>query len=86
MIAAMMVAVAALDAIRAAILAAAVDHSGHSEGATLGFAFMLLDGVGALGAVLAGIAAGFSWPHMFGLAATFSFGAAVLGFVTAFRR
>ena len=86
MIAAMTVAVAALDAIRAAILAAAVDHSGHSEGATLGLAFVLLDGVGALGAVLAGIAAGFSWPHMFGLAVAFSFGAAVLGSVTAFRR
>jgi hypothetical protein len=86
MIASMMVAVAALDAIRAAILAGAVDHTGHSEGSTLGLAFVLMDGVGALGAVLAGIAAGFSWPHMFGLAATFSLGAAVLGFVTVFRR
>jgi FSR family fosmidomycin resistance protein-like MFS transporter len=86
MIAAMMVAVAALDAIRAAILAGAVDHTGHSEGTTLGLAFVLLDGIGALGAVLAGIAAGFSWPHMFGLAAAFSLGAAALGFVTVFRR
>ncbi len=86
MIAAMMVAVAALDAIRAAILAAAVDHTGHSEGTTLGLAFALLDGIGALGAVLAGIAAGFSWPHMFGLAAAFALGAAALGFVTVFRR
>ena len=84
MIAAMMVAVAALDAIRAAVLASAVDHTGHSEGTTLGLAFALLDGIGALGAVLAGIAAGFSWPHMFGLAAAFSLGAAVLGFVTVF--
>ena len=84
MIAAMMVAVAALDAIRAAVLASAVDHTGHSEGTTLGLAFSLLDGIGALGAVLAGIAAGFSWPHMFGLAAVFSLGAAVLGFVTVF--
>lgn len=86
MIAAMMVAVAALDAIRAAILAAAVDHTDRSEGTTLGFAFVLMDGIGALGAVLAGIAAGFSWPHMFGLAAAFSLGAATLGFVTVFRR
>lgn len=84
MIAAMMVAVAALDAIRAAVLAGAVDHAGHSEGSTLGLAFVLMDGVGALGAVLAGIAAGFSWPHMFGLAAAFSLGAAALGFVTVF--
>ncbi|WP_299395941.1 MFS transporter [Pelagibius sp.] len=86
MIAAMVVAVAALDAIRAAILAGTVDHTGRNEGTTLGLAFVLLDGIGALGAVLAGIAAGFSWPHMFGLAATFSLGAAALGFVTVFGR
>ena len=84
MIAAMMLAIAALDAIRAAVLAGAVDHSGHSEGTTLGLAFSLLDGIGALGAVLAGIAAGFSWPHMFGLAAAFALAAAGLGFVTVF--
>ena len=40
----------------------------------------------ALGAVLAGIAAGFSWPYMFALAAAFSLGAAALGFLTVFRR
>ncbi len=84
MIAAMMVAVAALDAIRAAILASAVDHTDRSEGSTLGLAFVLLDGIGALGAVLAGVAAGISWPHMFGLAAAFSLTAAALGFVTVF--
>lgn len=86
MIAAMTVAVAAMDAIRAAMLAAAVDHTDHREGTTLGLAFVLMDGIGALGSVLAGIAAGFSWPHMFGLAAVFSLGAAALGFVTAFGR
>ena len=86
MLAAMVVAVAALDAIRAAILAGTVDHTGHSEGTTLGLAFVLMDGIGALGAVLAGIAAGVSWPHMFGLAAAFSLGAAALGFVTVFGR
>ena len=85
-IAALMVAVAALDAIRAAILAGAVDHSGHSEGSTLGLAFVLMDGIGALGALLAGIAAGFSWPYMFGLAAVLSLGAAAIGFATDFRR
>lgn len=86
MIAAMTIAVAALDAIRAAMLAAAVDHTDGREGTTLGLAFVLLDGIGALGAVLAGVAAGFSWPHMFGLAAAFSLGAAALGFITVFRR
>jgi FSR family fosmidomycin resistance protein-like MFS transporter len=86
MIAAMAVAVAAMDAIRAAMLAAAVDHTDHREGTTLGFAYVLMDGIGALGSVLAGLAAGLSWPHMFGLAAVFSFGAAALGFVTVFGR
>lgn len=84
MIAAMTAAVAALKAIRAAVLAGAVDHTDHSEGTTLGLAFTLLNGIGALGAVLAGIAAGFSWSHMFGLAAAFAFFAASLGFVTVF--
>lgn len=45
-----------------------------------------MGGVGALGAVLAGIAAGFAWPHMFALAAAFALGAAALGFATVFGR
>lgn len=79
MIPLMAVAVAALDAIRAAMLAAAVDHSERSEGKTLGLAFVLMDGVGAFGAVLAGMAAGISWQLMFALAAAFAVTAAVLG-------
>ncbi|MEO1189627.1 MAG: MFS transporter [Pseudomonadota bacterium] len=83
-LAAMIIAVGALDAIRAAVLASAVDFADRSEGATLGFAFMLLDGIGAFGALLAGFAAAASWSHMFGLAAFLSFGAAAFGFVTVF--
>lgn len=56
MIAAMAVAVAALDAIRAPMLAAAVDHTDHRQGTTLGLAFVLMEGVGAFGAVFAGLA------------------------------
>lgn len=78
MIAAMAVAVAALDSIRAAMLATAVDHTDSKEGTTLGLTFVLMEGVGAFGAVLAGIAAGISWPYMFGVAAAFSFGSAGL--------
>jgi len=84
MIAFMAVGFAALDSIRAAMLAAAVDHTGHSESTTLGLAFVLMDGIGASGAVLAGVAAGFSWQHMFGLAAVFSFGAAALSAMPGF--
>lgn len=78
MIGLMALAVAALDAIRATMLAAVVDHSDRREGTTLGLAFALLDGVGAFGAVLAGVAAGLSWTTMFGFAAALAFGAAVL--------
>lgn len=75
---AMAISVASLDAIRAAMLASAVDHSERSEGTTLGLAFVLMDGVGAFGALLAGIAAGVSWQLMFALAAIFALTASVL--------
>lgn len=82
MIAIMAFGVASLDAVRATMLAAAVDHSDRNESTTLGFAFTLLDGVGAFGAVLAGIVAGISWGAMFGLSAAFAGGAAVLAIGT----
>ncbi|MBK4216241.1 MFS transporter [Paracoccus caeni] len=82
----MIIAVAALDAIRSTMLATAVDHTGRSEGTTLGLAFALMDGIGALGAVLAGFAAGVSWPHMFGLAAFCAFGATMLATTLAISR
>lgn len=85
MIAMMAVGVAALDAIRAAMLATAVDHTDHRESTTLGLAFVLMDGVGAFGAVLAGIAAGISWDVMFGLAAVFACGAAILSAIATAR-
>ncbi|GAA5080891.1 MFS transporter [Roseibacterium beibuensis] len=75
---AMAIGVASLDAIRAAMLASAVDHSERSEGTILGLAFVLMDGVGALGAVLAGMAAGVSWQVMFALAAVFALTASIL--------
>jgi MFS family permease len=43
-------------AVRPVILAAAVEFSGKSESTTLGLVFAILDGVGALGALLAGFA------------------------------
>ena len=51
---ALAVAMTVLVAIRAVILAAAVDYAGNREGVSLGMAFVFMDGVGALGAVLAG--------------------------------
>ena len=86
MVTAMAVAIAAADSIRASMLAAAVDHTDKREGTTLGLAFVLLEGVSAMGAVLAGIAASISWPHMFSLAAFFSLAAAALAAVTVFKQ
>ena len=40
---------------RPVVLAAAVEFSGQSESTTLGIVFAVLDGVGALGALLAGL-------------------------------
>ena len=86
MIALMAIGIASMDAIRATMLATAVDHTDENESTTLGLAFVVMDGIGAVGAVLAGLAAGISWPHMFGLAAVFSCGAALLSLTATSRR
>lgn len=53
-LAGLLLTIGALDGVRSVVLASAVDLSGKSEATTLGIAFMVLDGVGAFGAVLAG--------------------------------
>lgn len=78
MIVAIIAAVAALDAIRSTMLAAMVELTEEDESTTLGLAYVLMDGVGALGAVLGGLAVGLSWLHMFGSTALLSLGAALL--------
>ncbi|MCE8458913.1 hypothetical protein LZ188_20740 [Rhodovulum sulfidophilum] len=78
MIPIMAIGVASLDAIRAAMLASAVDLSERSEGTTLALAFVMMDGVGAFGAVSAGMPVGVAWQIMFALAATFALTAYVL--------
>ncbi len=49
-------AISLLLAIRPAFLALAVDHAGDKAGASLGLTFVVMDGVGSIGAVLAGLA------------------------------
>lgn len=71
-------AIMSLTAIRSAHLAAAVDYSGHREATTLGLTFALLDGVGALGAWLAGLAADFELALAFLLAAALSLAAGLI--------
>ena len=78
------VAVLALTAIRAAHLAAAVDYARGREGTTLGLAFSLLDGVGALGAWLAGLAGNVELALAFLLAAGLAGTAGGLGLLSPF--
>ena len=78
-IAGMVVTASVLVGIRSSVLAMAVDISGRRESTTLGFAFSVLDGVGALGAVAAGAAGNFDLHYSFMLAA----GLAVLAALTA---
>ena len=68
----LVLSVGILVAIRSAVLALAVDFAGQREATTLGFVFVLMDGVGAFGAMLAGIVGDFQLHYAFLLAAGFS--------------
>jgi len=77
-------AMAVLVAIRSGVLAMAVDHASKHEATALGFIFVVLDGVGALGAVLAGLVGDFHLVASFALAGGFSIIAVI--FIAASRR
>ena len=66
---ALIAAVAALYGIRSSVLASAIEFGEQREATTLGLAFMLLDGVGALGAALAGVVGSLDLHYAFLLAA-----------------
>ena len=68
----LVLSVGVLVAIRSGVLAFAVDFAGQREATTLGFVFVLMDGVGAFGATLAGIVGDFQLHYAFLLAAGFS--------------
>ncbi len=68
----------ALVGIRAVLLAAMVDVSDHRATTTLGFAFAMMDGVGALGALLAGLAGQADLRYAFLFAAAVAAGAMIL--------
>ena len=76
-------AMAVLVTIRSGVLAMAVDHASKHEATALGFVFVVLDGVGALGAVLAGLVGDFSLVASFGLAGGLSLLA--VGFIATAR-
>lgn len=64
-------------AIRSCVLAAAVEITSGRESATLALAFTVLNGVGAFGALLAGLAGAAVLANAFVLAATLGFCAAL---------
>ena len=68
--------IAILTAVRPVILAAAVEHSDKSESTTLGIVFTVLDGVGMLGALCAGLAGEIELRYAFILGAILAFTAA----------
>ena len=63
---------AVLVAVRSGILAFAVEYAGKREGTTLGFVFAAMDGVGSVGAVLAGFVGEWDLRNCFVLAAGLS--------------
>jgi FSR family fosmidomycin resistance protein-like MFS transporter len=73
-------AMGVLVAIRSSVLAMAVDYVRGREATALGFIFVMLDGVGALGAVLAGFVGDFSLHYSFVLASGLSL--ASVGIIT----
>jgi len=82
----LMVAVALLTGIRPVVLAAAVEISGERESTTLGMAFTLMDGIGAFGAVIAGVAGRHDLSHAFLLAGVLALIASVIAVGLPIRR
>ena len=77
-------AMAILVAIRSGVLAMAVDYSSKHEATSMGFIFVVLDGVGALGAIFAGLIGDFSLVASFGFAGVLSISS--IGFIAMARR
>lgn len=71
-VAGIVAAMTLLVAIRSGVLAFAVEYAGKREGTTLGFVFVAMDGIGSVGAVLAGLVGEWDLRYCFMLAAAFS--------------
>lgn len=76
------VALTVLVAIRAVLLAAAVDHAGGREGTSLGLTFAVMDGFAASAALLAGLVGESDLANAFLLASGFSLLATILALAT----
>jgi MFS family permease len=68
----LIVMIGAFYGVRSVVLASAVDFAGKREGTTLGLAFVMMDGIGALGAFLGGWAGDFDLTYAFALGSVFA--------------
>jgi len=68
-----LISISIMVAIRSVLLVTAVEHAGKKESTTLGLTFTLMDGIGAIGAVLAGLAGTYQLEYVFLMAAVLSF-------------
>ena len=68
--------------VRSVVLASAVDFAGKREGTTLGITFVIMDGVGALGALLGGLAGDINLAYAFVLASAFAVVSAVIALMS----
>ena len=84
-IAILVLSLSSLVGIRSAVLALTVEYTGRREATTLGFVFALMDGVGALGALFAGLAGDIDLRYAFVLASVFCVAAAIIAVITPFR-
>ncbi len=71
-------AAALLTAVRPVVLATAVEYSGHSEATTLGIVFTVLDGIGMLGALFAGLIGEIDLAYAFYLSAALAIASAII--------
>ena len=83
---AIVLAVGLLAGVRSVLLAAMIDRARGGEATTLGFGFAVMDGVGAAGAWLAGIAGSVDLHHAFAFTGAVSLAAAALAASHAFTR
>ena len=77
-IGALIASMTVLVGIRSSVLASAVEYASTRAATTLGFVFVLLDGVGALGALVAGWVGEISLKQVFVLSAAFAFASILL--------
>ena len=82
----LIVSVALLTAIRPVVLAAAVEVSGERESTTLGIAFTMMDGIGAFGALIAGMAGNRDLSQAFMMVALLAILACVIAIKLPFQR